>query len=394
MGGILELVVCAAGVVVAGGNGDERPRLRELGWGPGRFEPGPLNAITDVRGVRVGQVTVREEGICTGVTAILPHGDNLYANKVRAATFVGNGFGKLVGTTQVAELGTLETPILLTGTLSTFRVADHLVGWMLDQPGNEELRSINPVVGETNDGWLSDIRRRPITAEHVKKALESAETGPVEEGCVGAGTGTRCLGYKGGVGTASRRVVLEKKSVMIIPPVGPGSDRFQVPWHGHTVGVIVQTNFGGTLTVGGVVVGPGLLDESTASHPPVDRDGSCMIVVATDAPLDARQLARLSRRAIYAMARVGASYSHGSGDYAISFSTPKEGADGPLPDRLLSPLFEATLECVEEAILNSMLRAQTTEGQQGRVSRAIDIDLLVARLRGGGLPVHPPGEGR
>jgi len=359
--GILAGWMVISAAPCSGQDEGDRPRVSDLGLRIGRFSPGSSCSITDVPGVRVGHATLRDEDLCTGVTAVVPHAGDLFHDKVRAAVFVGNGFGKLVGTTQVQELGTLETPILLTGTLSTFRTADHLIAWMLARPGLEHVRSINPVVGETNDGYLSDIRRRPIEFEHVEAALRSASEGPVVEGCVGAGTGTRCLGYKGGIGSASRRL-----------PVA-GVDRH--------VGVLAQTNFGGTLTVAGSRVGDALRPES--SQP--DRDGSCMIVVATDAALDARQLSRLAKRAVFGMGRVGASYSHGSGDYAIAFSTALASSEARVDDCELSPVFEATLEAVEEAILNSLLQATTTRGFEGRVCEAIDPGRLKAALLAAGV---------
>lgn len=319
------------------------PRIRELKITIGELPTGAQNAITDVPGVRVGQTTVREEGrLHTGVTAIVP--DTLPAP---AGMFAGNGYGKLIGATQLQELGEIETPILLTSTLSAFRVADALVSWMLQQPGHKETRSINPVVGETNDGWLSDIRARAITEQHVISALESASDGPVEEGCVGAGTGTRTMGFKGGIGTSSRVVY-----------AGDDSDpQLAGPF---TIGAIVQGNYGGTLTVQGRRI--------PAPVQPESDDGSCMIVVATDAPLDARQLERVAKRAVFAMARTGASYSNGSGDYAIAFSTR---SDDRLPDSLLSPLFLATMDAVEEALLNSLFMATTTHGIDGHVAPAV-----------------------
>ncbi|MCO5224981.1 MAG: P1 family peptidase [Thermomicrobiales bacterium] len=311
----------------------------------GNLPVGACNAITDVPGIRVGQVTVREEGrFNTGVTAIVP--DTL---PIPAAVFAGNGYGKLIGVTQIQELGEIETPILLTGTLSAFRVADHLVSWMLQQPGNERMTSVNPVVGETNDGYLSDIRARPITEEHVFTALQSAKSGPVEQGCVGAGAGTSMCGFKGGIGTSSRIVIAVDSDDPNAMSYGP-----------FTVGTLVQTNFGGTLVMDG--------REYPAPSDPSPEYGSCMIVVATDAPLDARQLARVARRAVFAMARVGASYSHGSGDYAIAVSTRTEGY---VPDSSLSPVFAATMDAVESALLNSVFYAETTHGPDGRVRRSL-----------------------
>ncbi|TCC42504.1 P1 family peptidase [Kribbella speibonae] len=313
-------------------------RVRDLGVVVGTLPTGPLNAITDVPGVRVGQTTITGDGLNTGVTAIVPDG---WAQTLPAAVAVGNGYGKLIGTTQVDELGVIETPILLTGTLSTFRVADALLTWLLDR--DPKATSLNPIVGETNDGHLSDIRRRPITPQHVHAALDTASD-LVEEGCVGAGTGTCALGFKAGIGTASRTTP-----------------------SGQTVGVLVQANFSGLLTVLGRPV----------PAQPIDADGnSCMIVVATDLPLDSRQLGRLARRAIFAMARVGSDYAPGSGDYAIAFTTARTP---DFPDRDLRAPFQAVTESVEEALLNSLTMAHTTTGHQGRTAHAVPHDLIVQR---------------
>lgn len=326
------------------------PRIRALNITIGDLPTGANNAITDVPGIRVGHTTVRAvPRLHTGVTAIVP--DTL---PLPAAIFVGNGFGKLIGITQIQELGEIETPILLTATLSAFRVADALIGWMLQQPGHEKTTSLNPVVGETNDGYLSDIRARPLTEEHVFAALDGAKSGPVDEGCVGAGTGTRALGYKGGIGTSSRVVHAANSEDAASTTIGP-----------FTIGALVQSNFGGTLTIQGQ---PYPAKESAEADA-----GSCMIVVATDAPLDARQLERIARRAVFAMARVGASYSHGSGDYAIAISTR---TNGTVPDSLLSPLFIATMDAVEEALLNSLFTAQTTHGIEGRIQEAANPAML------------------
>jgi len=364
--------ICACGSAVAQTEpvGTPRPRARQLGIRPGVLAPGPLNAITDVASVRVGQVTIVEgENIRTGVTAILPHSGNLFREKVAAGVYVYNAFGKLVGSTQVQELGQLETPILLTNTLSVWDAAAALVDWMLAQPGNENVLSINPVVGETNDGRLNDIRGRHVKAEHVRQALEGARDGAVEEGSVGAGTGTEALGWKGGIGTSSRR----------LPPDDGG----------YTVGVLVQTNFGGRLTIDAVPV----WRELKPPEEPAGADGSCVIVVATDAPLDARQLRRLAARAIFGMARTGAAGGHGSGDYVIAFSRTNRytvGAAQPAPvalvrDDRLSPLFQAVSEASEEAIYNSLLRATTVRGQHGRVAEAIPIEPLREILRRHGI---------
>ena len=342
---------------------EKRARARELGIAPGRYQPGPQNAITDVPGVRVGQVTLRREpDLHTGVTAIVP--DQLRERgTLPAGLFVGNGYGKLVGATQLAELGEIETPIVLTGTLSAFRAADALVSYMLDLPGNETMRSVNPVVGETNDGFLSDIRSRPITEAHVLTALREASDGPVEEGCAGAGAGTSALGFKAGMGTASR--------VVAIPEI-----RKDV-----SLGVLVQANFGGTLTVLGVPVEKeATLRLARLVEPSDEREAgnSCMIVVATDAPLDSRQLTRLATRAVFGMARTGSDYSHGSGDYGIAFSV---GEGTPLPGRAMDPLFRAVQEAVEEAILNSLFMAETTRGVDGHVRFAVPLEYVMEQLR-------------
>ena len=352
-------------------NADQRPRARDIGIVIGVLPPGPLNAITDVEGVRVGHRTLVEgERFRTGVTAILPHGGNVFQEKVPAAIVVGNGFGKLVGWTQVNELGTLETPIVLTNTLSTFAAADGLVGYMLQLEGNEDVRSVNPVVAETNDGYLNDIRARRIGREDVLAAIASVRSGPVAEGSVGAGTGTRCLGWKGGIGTASRRL-----------PASLG---------GYTVGVLVQSNFGGILTVNGAPVGREL-GRYYLRDPPEDRGaegGSCVIVVAADAPLDARQLRRLAKRALLGLAAVGSPMTHGSGDYVIAFSTAeavrvahedtaKTRSTTLIRDEALSPLFQTTREATEEAIINSLLKATTVTGFKGRKCEALPIDRLI-----------------
>jgi D-aminopeptidase len=339
-----------------------RFRARDLGIAPGRFQPGPLNAITDVLGVAVGHVTLDDgPDIRTGVTAIVP--DALATRRsFPVGLFVGNGYGKLIGATQLVELGEIETPILLTGTLSAFRVADALVTYVLSLPGNEEMVSVNPVVGETNDGHLSDIRARPITTAHVLEAIRSANPGPVAEGCVGAGTGTIALGFKAGIGTASRKIPIDASR----EPV--------------TIGVLVQANFGGTLTVLGVPIpATAALAGLEADTGARDESGgnSCMIVVATDAPLDSRQLTRLATRAVFAMGRVGASYAHGSGDYGIAFSV---GEGQSLAGRTLDPLFAAVQEAVEEALLNALFMAETTVGYRGRVAHAVPLEFVRQRL--------------
>jgi D-aminopeptidase len=368
---------------------EPRPRARDLGLAPGVFPPGPRNAITDVAGVGVGQVTLVEgESVRTGVTAVLPHAGNLFQQKVPGAVFVGNAFGKLAGSTQVRELGTIETPIVLTNTLAVGAAVEAVVAWTLAQAGNEAVRSVNALVGETNDGWLNDIRALPVRREHVLAAIRSARSGEVVEGSVGAGTGTLAFGWKGGIGTASRRL----------------PERFS----GHTLGVLVQANFGGVLMMDGVPVGRELgrhafAPEPTISdtgHPGVHGSGSCMVVVATDAPLSARDLERLAARAVFGLARTGSSFSNGSGDYAIAFSTAAElrashGDETPRPRTLLpadalSPLFEAALEATEEAVLNALLRATTVSGR-GRTAEAIPIDRLRAVLAKHG---RAPAQGR
>jgi D-aminopeptidase len=348
-----------------------RPRARDLGIAPGSLTPGPLNAITDVEGVRVGHVTITQgDAVRTGVTAILPHGGNLYQDKVAGAVFVGNAFGKLAGSTQVQELGTIESPIVLTNTLSVGTAVDAVVRWTTAQPGNENVRSVNALVGETNDGGLNDIRGQHVTREHVSAAIAAAKTGPVEEGAIGAGTGTVAFGWKGGIGTSSRTV-----------PQGGGATE---TW---TVGVLVQSNYGGKLVIDGVPVWKELTPQRGSGG--AAADGSCMIVVATDAPLDARNLQRLAARAIFALARTGSTYSNGSGDFAIAFSTHRSlrvtGSAAPqnrtvLPTDGVSALFEAVLDATEEAIDNSLLKASDVTSN-GRTVRAIPIDPLRALLK-------------
>jgi D-aminopeptidase len=352
--------------------GAQRARARDLGVKPGVFPPGALNAITDVAGVRVGQTTVIEgDSVRTGVTAILPHGGNLFTDRVPAALHVGNGFGKITGVTQLRELGELETPILLTCTLCVWKAADALVGWMLEQPGMSNVRSINPVVAETNDGTLNDVRDRPITPAHVRAALAAASTGPVAEGSVGAGTGTVAFGWKGGIGTSSR-----------VLPKSLG---------GWTVGVLVQTNFGGILQVLGAPVGRELGQyafKRDAESPGERGDGSCVMVVATDAPLSDRNLERVAARAIMGLARTGSSASNGSGDYVLAFSTSdkvRRRYDAArleteeLANEPMSGLFEATVEATEEAIYNSLFEATTTTGS-GHTIQAIPLDKVRAIL--------------
>jgi D-aminopeptidase len=346
-----------------------RARARALGVAPGIFRPGPKNAITDVAGVRVGHATlIVGDSVRTGVTAILPHEGNAFLDRVPAAMHVGNGFGKLLGVTQVEELGELESPILLTCTLCVWRAADGLIGWMLEQPGMQRVRSINPVVGETNDGALNAIRTRPIDAASVRRALDGAKSGAVAEGSVGAGTGTSAFGWKGGIGTSSR-----------VLPAALG---------GWTLGVLVQSNFGGVLQVMGAPVGREL--GRYAFRDAIERgDGSIMIVVATDAPLSDRNLRRLAARAMMGLARTGASASSGSGDYVISFSTARSVRRPWNADRLTttelaneqaSGLFQAVIEATEEAIYNSLFTATTVEGNGARVE-AIPLERVVEVLR-------------
>jgi D-aminopeptidase len=341
----------------------DRPRARDLGIAPGPLQPGPLNAITDVEGVRVGHVTLVEgDTVRTGVTAILPHAGNVFAEKVAGAVYVGNAFGKLAGSLQVGELGTIESPIILTNTLSVGAGIEGVVRWTLAQDGNGSVRSVNALVGETNDGGLNDIRGLHVRPQHVVDAITRASGGAVLEGSVGAGTGTVAFGWKGGIGTSSRKAG---------------------EW---TVGVLVQTNYGGALRIAGrPIAGPG----RSGGAPAASDDGSCMIVVATDAPLDARDLERLAARAIFAMARTGSSYSNGSGDFAIAFSTHPSlrvtmGASAPqtrtvLPTDGVSRLFSAVLDATEEAIYNSLLKATTVTGN-GRTVEALPVDRVKAAL--------------
>ncbi len=342
-----------------------RKRVRQQGIVIGVMQPGPLNAITDVSGVTVGHTTIiAGDSIRTGVTAILPHGGNLFQSKVPAAVYAGNGFGKLAGSTQVQELGNLETPVVLTNTLGVPVAMQAVVIYTLNLPGNEKVQSVNALVGETNDGYLNDIRGMHVKAEHVINAIKNAKGGAVEEGNAGAGTGTVCFGWKGGIGTSSRKL-----------PESLG---------GYTVGVLVQTNFGGVLQVNGTpagkILGKYYLKDQLNNSP----DGSCMIVVATDAPVDARNLERLSKRAFMGLARTGGIASNGSGDYVIAFSTdsslriPHNPGSRVVPQHVLhndavSPLFMAAIEATEEAILNSLFMAETMKGKEGRVVEALPV---------------------
>ena len=370
----LSLVVGVFAVVVAAQ--PARPRARDIGLAPGVFAPGPQNAITDVGGVRVGHTSlVNGDAVRTGVTVVVPHGGNLFQEKVPGAVFVGNAFGKLAGSTQVDELGTIETPIALTNTLSVGAAVEGLVQWTLAQNGNSEVRSVNALVGETNDGGLNDIRGLHVRPVHVQSAIAAARDGAVEEGSVGAGTGTRAFGWKGGIGTSSRRL--------------------EPHYGGYTVGVLVQSNYGGVLVMNGAPVGKEL--GRFAFSPPrsgqgVDDagDGSCMIVVATDAPIDARDLKRLAARAVFGLGRTGSSYSHGSGDFAIAFSTAADlrtrpNDTAPQPRTLLSgdgvsPLFQAALEATEEAVYNSLLKATTVTSRVG-TAEAIPVERVIEILK-------------
>lgn len=357
---LTTVLLVLATAATANGQVGDKPRARDLGITPGIFTPGPLNAITDVDGVLVGQKTiVRGNRVNTGVTAILPHDQNVYQNRVPAAMVVGNGYGKLLGVTQVAELGELETPVLLTCTLCVWKAADAMVEWMLGKPGMENVRSINPVVGETNDGYLNDIRARPVSASDVVEALESASK-EVEEGSVGAGRGTIAFSWKGGIGTSSR-----------VLPESLG---------GFTVGVLVQSNFGGILTIDGAPIGRELGRYAFKNDIGTSGDGSIMIVVATDAPLDSRLLERLGARALTGLARTGSSMTNGSGDYVIAFSTETTGEI--VQNSQMSGLFQAVAEAVEEAIYNSMFAAETVEGPRGPVP-SIPVDSVMAIIRSG-----------
>ncbi len=348
-------------------------RARDYGIAPGVLRPGPLNGITDVAGVAVGHVTLRRgDSIRTGVTAVVPAPGNLFQQKVPAAVFVGNGFGKLAGSTQVDELGNIETPIILTNTLSVAEGIAGLVEYTLGQPGNELVQSVNAVVGETNDGYLNDIRGRHVKKEDVLEALRLAKPGPVQEGAVGAGTGPTCFGFKGGIGTSSRQL-----------PPGLG---------GFLVGVLVQTNYGGILAINGAPVGRELGRYYLKENLKYSPDGSCMIVVATDAPLDSRNLRRLAARAILGLGETGSSLSNGSGDYVIAFSTAPEcripaGSEERalrLPvvnNDAMSPLFQAVKEATQEAVYNSLFAAETITGYRGHTVEALPIDKVLEICR-------------
>jgi len=371
---VVILILCSES---ARSQAQGRGRLRDFGIHPGILTPGPWNAITDVKGVTVGHTTLNKgDDIRTGVTVILPHSGNIFQQKVPAAVYVGNGFGKAIGFTQIEELGNIETPIALTNTLNVFLVANALIDYTLSVKGNGSIRSINPVVGETNDGWLNDIRGRHVSQQDVFNAIANAHGGVVEEGNVGAGTGTRCLGFKGGIGTSSR-VLPNKKG-------------------GYTVGVLVQTNFGGILTINGAPIGKELHNYYMAEDVPYVVDGSCMIIIATDAPLTLRNLKRLAKRSFLALARVGSFSSNGSGDYSIAFSTNAElripynshrqlvsGQEVSNDD--MSPLFLAVVEATEEAIYNSLFMAEDMEGQKGRTIKALPLSKTLDILEKHGL---------
>ena len=372
---IAQAALVTSLILILGGSpvcpATSRPRIRELGVRPGNLSPGPLNAITDVHGVRVGhQTLVQGDSVRTGVTAILPHDGNLFQSKVPAAVYVGNGFGKATGFLQVQELGLLETPIILTNTLSVGTAVTAVVEWTLRQPGNETVQSVNAVVGETNDGVLNDIRALSVESGDVQAAIDAATDGSISEGNVGAGTGTRAMGWKAGIGTSSR----------VLPP----------DLGGFTVGALVQSNFGGALMIDGVRIGERLSEQAQASP----ETGSIMIVLATDAPLGSRNLERLARRAILALGRVGSLMSNGSGDFVIAFSTSgsvpySDKAPDYLARRMrndrMSPLFQAAVEAVEEAIYNSLLRADSMSGYRGTTMKALPIRELEEILSSAGV---------
>ena len=348
-------------------------RIRDYGIEIGVLKPGKFNSITDVEGVTVGHETlIKGDSIRTGVTAILPHQGNIFQNKVPAAIYIGNGFGKLAGYSQVKELGNIETPIILTNTLSVPTASNAVIGYTLNQESNNDVRSVNTVVGETNDGWLNDIRGRHVKEQHVLNAITNAKGGQIEEGNVGAGTGTICFGYKGGVGTSSRKL-----------PESLG---------GYTVGVLVQTNFGGVLEINGVPIAKELKKYPYRDKILNDADGSCMIVVITDAPLNARNLERLAKRGMLGLAKTGGIASNGSGDYVIALSTAKENLIPYQSDSIfnekkevrndnMSPLFLATIESTEEAILNSLFFAKTMTGRDGNTIEALPIDKVLELMK-------------
>lgn len=372
---LLKLIICyiASNFLFIAAVNAQKSSLRQWGVPIGVIPTGENNAITDVAGVKVGQVTLMQgDRIRTGVTAILPHEGSIFQQKVPTAMYIGNGFGKLTGYSQVEELGNIETPIILTNTLSVPTAADALIDYTLSLPENREVRSVNPIVGETNDGYLNDIRGRHVRKSDILKAIEEAKSGVIQEGNVGAGTGTVCFGYKGGIGTASRLL-----------PSKMG---------GYTVGVLVQTNFGGFLQIAGVPVGIELNPELKNRFKSEDADGSCMIVIATDAPLDARNLKRLAKRAWLGLGKTGGIASNGSGEYVIAFSTAKElrvsyASDTPvqegktLSNDAITPLFIAAIEATEEAILNSLFQAETMSGRDGHTIEALPLDKVKTLLK-------------
>jgi D-aminopeptidase len=356
---------------------DSDPRAREAGIAPGVYAAGPYNAITDVAGVLVGQVSiVADQGVSTGVTAILPHGGNLFQDKVPAGFAQGNGFGKMMGTTQIIELGEVETPILLTNTLSVPEAAAGIIDWILNQPGNENVRSVNAVVGETNDSRINNIRLRAVTPEHAVAAINTAASGPVEEGSVGAGMGTVMFGWKGGIGTSSR-----------VLPQAEG---------GFTIGVLVQTNYGGNLAIMGVpITAENLQPNASVMDSNTSPDGSVMIIIATDAPLSDHNLERLAARSFMGLARTGSYMSNGSGDYALAFSTSESVRRTPFrrnnlhtleswPNDLMSALFEAVAEATEEAIYNALFKASDVAGPNGAQFPAIPVPQVLDQLRRAG----------
>ncbi len=358
-------------VLISSGVSAQQKRARDYGIEIGILKPGKNNAITDVEGVTVGHTTIIEgDHIRTGVTAIIPHKNNVYQNKVPSAIYIGNGYGKLAGYSQVKELGTIETPIILTNTLSVAAATDALISYTLDHPDNKEVKSVNAIVGETNDGWLNDIRGRHIRQDHVLEALQNASPGAVTEGNVGAGTGTVCFEYKGGIGTASR-----------IVPKSAG---------GYTLGVLVQTNFGGVLEINGVPI-----DKELKRYPKYSQysaDGSCMMVIITDAPVDSRNLERIAKRAMLGLAKTGGIASNGSGDFVIAMSTAKENLIPNTSNSLfnelqvlrneeVTPLFQATIEATEEAIINSLFAAETMTGHQGHKVSSMPIPTILEVMR-------------
>ena len=358
-------------------------RPREYGIQFGVLQPGQNNAITDVEGVLVGQVNVHDDkkGAHTGVTAILPHGGNLFKEKVPAGIFLANGFGKMTGYPQVKELGNIETPIVLVNTLNVAAGLDGIIDYTFSFKENVDCRSVNGVVGETNDGGINDIRARFLTSKDVLKAIQTAKSGPVEEGVVGAGSGTKAFGFKGGIGTSSRKL-----------PASMG---------GYTVGVLVQTNFGGFLNVDGVAVG-----EKLGGYPWQKEiecaDGSIMMVVATDAPIDARNLERVAKRAFMGLAKAGGIASNGSGDFAIAFSTARENRVPHNTKKLeklqnvnvanddMTPIFMATIEATEEAVVNSLFKAKDVKGYNGKVTKALPVDQVLEMLKAEGKIVKQP----